>query len=299
MDRVTRPSSARIAAIGGVVAALGGVWLASGPARDQVPAGTSAEPVRTLASVNTFSPPAAREAEPDRRQSAKVPSAAALRDAWSYARAREGEVSLAVVDSEGRLRGRGEDRLYSAASTVKAMLLAAELERLERDGLPLDPATDSLLDAMITYSDNAAADAIYARVGDEGMFAVAERAGMEGFTEAGHWGNAQISAADLARFYSRLDELMAGPQRAYALGLLGSIVPEQSWGIPAAAGERWAVRFKGGWLPDHALVHQAAELRERAGDRELSLAVLTDAQPSHDYGVETVRGVAARLLAER
>jgi len=292
--RVAGPSKTRIAAIGGIAAALGGVWLASGPAREQTPA----EPVRTLANFNASPPPAIREQVPD-RQSAKVPSPTALRDAWRYARGRDGEVSFAVVDSEGRLRGRDEDRLYSAASTVKAMLLAAELERLERDGLALDPATDSLLDAMITFSDNAAADAIFARVGDDGMFAVAERAGMEGFTEAGYWGNAQISAADLARFYSRLDELMAGPEREYALGLLGSVVPEQSWGIPAAAGERWAVRFKGGWLPDKALVHQAAELRERDGERKLSLAVLTDAQPSHDYGVATVRGVAERLLAGR
>jgi hypothetical protein len=45
-------------------------------------------------------------------------------------------------------------------------------------------------------------------------------------------------------------------------------------------------------------VHQAAELRERGGPRELSLAILTDEQPSHDYGVETLEGVAARLLEE-
>ena len=64
--------------------------------------------------------------------------------------------------------------------------------------------------------------------------------------------------------------------REYAKGLLGSITESQRWGIPAAAGDRWAVRFKGGWLPDHALVHQAAELRERHGPRQLSIVVLTD-----------------------
>ncbi|MDP9189503.1 MAG: hypothetical protein M3O25_09670, partial [Actinomycetota bacterium] len=84
-----------------------------------------------------------------------------------------------------------------------------------------------------------------------------------------------------------------------AKGLLGSIVESQRWGIPAAAGDRWAVRFKGGWLPDHALVHQAAELRERKGDRELSIAILTDVQPSFEYGIDTVRGVAERLLSQK
>lgn len=275
-----------------------GIWLAVELAPEPTHK-TAAGPVRTLASADPARPRGGAAARPADRRRPKVPTVAALRDAWAYASGRDGQVSFAVVDSEGRLRGRREHRVYSAASTVKAMLLAAELERLEREGLPLDSGTRSLLEAMITYSDNAAADLIYARVGDEGMFAVAEEAAMKSFTESGHWGNAQISAADLARFYSRLDELMAGPHRDYALGLLGSIVPEQSWGIPAGAGENWGVRFKGGWLPDRALVHQAGELRERDGDRELSLAVLTDAQPSHDYGLETVRGTAVRLLAPR
>ena len=56
------------------------------------------------------------------------------------------------------------------------------------------------------------------------------------------------------------------------------------------------MRFKGGWLPDHALVHQVAELSERDGPRELSIAVLTDSQPSFEYGIASVRGIADRLL---
>jgi hypothetical protein len=236
------------------------------------------------------SPSAPPAAEPR-----KVPSAAAIRSAAAYAEAREGLVSFAVVNSEGKLRGRAVDRRYPAASTVKAMLLAAETQRLERDGLALDQGTRSLLEAMITVSDNEAADAIYERVGDPGMFAIARQAEMERFTEAGHWGNAQVAASDLAGFFSRLDELMAGPHREYALALLGSVVAEQSWGIPATARPRWAVRFKGGWLPERGLVHQAAELRD--GDRLISIAVLTDAQPSFEYGTETVREVAERLLS--
>ncbi|MGZ8622019.1 MAG: hypothetical protein ACXWW8_05475, partial [Solirubrobacterales bacterium] len=154
----------------------------------------------------------------------KVPSAAAIRAAAAYADAREGLVSFAVVNSEGKLRGRTVDRRYPAASTVKAMLLAAETDRLERDGLPLDDGTRSLLEGMITVSDNDAADAIHARVGDSGMFAVARQAEMKRFIEAGHWGNAQVAASDLARFFSRLDELMVGAHREFALGLLGSVV---------------------------------------------------------------------------
>ncbi len=236
-----------------------------------------------------------RDERKARRDDAKVPSARALRDAAAYARGRDGLVSFAVVNTEGRLRGRTAGRLYPAASTVKAMLLAAEVRRLEREREPLDEYAESLLRAMITYSDNDAADAVYARVGDEGMFTIARKAGMDRFTEAGHWGNAQIDAADLARLYWRMPQLVDGHHRAFALGLLGSVIAEQSWGIPAAARPDWSVRFKGGWLPDRGLVHQGAELRDDG--RRLTIAVLTNFEPTFGYGTETIEGIAARLLS--
>jgi hypothetical protein len=240
---------------------------------------------------------ARKQERPGRGGSRKMPSAAGLKSAREFADGRTGVVSLAVVNSEGQLRGQRENRRYAAASVVKAMLLAAEIRRLKKAGEGIDSTTDSLLTSMISISDNSAADSIYARVGDQGLFDVAHRAGMERFTVAGHWGNAQITAADMARFFGDLDHALVRKYREYAKGLLGSVVESQSWGIPVAAGDRWAVRFKGGWLPDHALVHQAAELRERDGNRELAIVVLTDDQPSFTYGIETVRGVAERLLS--
>jgi hypothetical protein len=234
-------------------------------------------------------PKVAREPRP-------VPNRAGLAQAEAFAAARAGAVSFAVVDTRGRLQGMNSNRLYSSASVVKSMLLAAELRRLQREGLPLDARTDSLLRAMITYSDNDAADAIYGRVGDAGLFEVARLAGMDRFTVAGHWGNAQITAADMAQMFSDLDRVLASPGREFGLGLLGSIIPEQSWGIPVAAGRDWAVRFKGGWVTTERgqLAHQAAELR--AAGMRLAIAVLTDYQPSMSYATETVRGVAERLL---
>ena len=234
----------------------------------------------------------------DRRQpERRVPAPGALADAWRYAKVRGGLISIAVVDTRGRLRGEAEDRRYSSASVVKSMLLAAELRRVARERRPLDAGTESLLSSMITYSDNDAADAIYSRVGDAGLFEIARAARMERFTVAGHWGNAQIAAADMARMFFRLDRLMPARTSEFGKGLLGSVVETQSWGIPRAAGDRWAVRFKGGWI-DHdagALVHQVAELRD--GDRKLSMAVLTDAQASQPYAIETIQGVAERLLS--
>jgi beta-lactamase class A len=225
------------------------------------------------------------------------PSRAALRRARAYARRAGGLVSFAVVDSEGRLRGRAKNRQFVSASVVKAMLLAAELRRLKERDAPIDPATDEALRAMIAHSDNDAADTIYWRVGDEGLHQVADAAGMRRFAVDGYWANAQVTAADMARFFSRLDRAVPRPHRRYGRRLLASITPDQRWGIAEAAGRRWTVRFKGGWRQTGlgSLVHQAAELRR--GDLKISIAVLTDAQPSQERGIEIVRGVAARLLA--
>jgi hypothetical protein len=194
------------------------------------------------------------------------------------------------------MRSAGGDQPYTSASVVKALLLAAELRRLEAEGAPLDATTQGKLRAMIAYSDNDAADAIYYRVGDAGLMTVAARAGMESFSVAGYWASAQITAEDMARLFARLDRVFHGPHSEFGKGLLGSVIEEQRWGIPAAAGRSWNVRFKGGWRSTELgeLAHQAAEL-QRDGER-ISIAVLTDAQPSQTYAQETVRGVAERLL---
>ena len=227
-----------------------------------------------------------------------APTPAGLADAREFSATRAGLVSFAAIDSRGHLRGHHADRLYPAASTVKAMVLAAELRRLAAAGGPIDRTTRSLLSSMVRYSDNEATDAIYARVGDVALLDIARRAGMSGFRAAGHWGNAQIAAADAARLFGALDRVLPRRHRRFGQRLLGSIVASQSWGIPVAAGNEWAARFKGGWLPGRALVHQAAELRERGGPRVIALAVLTDEQPSFGYGVATVRGIADRLLRD-
>jgi beta-lactamase class A len=213
-----------------------------------------------------------------------------------------GDVSFAVVDADAGLRGYEVDRAYSSASAAKVLLLAAELRRLKQEGDPLDAATRSLLEPMITYSDNDAAGGVYARVGDAGMEEVARRAGMRAFdVDPGFWGGAQLTAADLVRFYWRLEQNLVGRHRGYGMSLLANITGAQRWGIPAAAGSRWRVWFKGGWRPGGqgttgAVTHQGALLVHRSGQR-LALAVLSNEPPGAGGGFEAIEGVAERLLS--
>jgi Beta-lactamase enzyme family len=226
------------------------------------------------------------------------PSSRAIRRAQEFA-ADRGDVSFAVIDDSIGLRGYDPDRQFSSASVSKALL-----RRLEREGLPLDDDVKGLLEPMITYSDNRAADAVYAQVGDEGLEEVAEHAGMQDFEPTpGFWGGDKVTAADLARFFFRLEANLPGPHRAYAKGLLARITPVERWGIPKAIGHGWSVWFKGGWRPpgqedtSGAVTHQAALLVHRGGER-VALAVLTDETPGDVTGFGAIEGVTERLLAK-
>jgi hypothetical protein len=229
------------------------------------------------------------------REPAAFPSSRRLRAARQYVSGRATS-SFALIDTLGRLHGLQPHRRYVTASVVKAMLLVARLRQLGDHG----PSTSdqAVLSPMIQVSDNDAADAAYRWVGDTGIVAVGKLAHMTDLVvPGGHWGNVQFSAADQAKLFLRIDELVPARSRAYARRLLSSIVSYQRWGFSKVSLRHgWHTFLKGGWRTTDAgsLVHEAA-LFER-GARRFSMAVLTDGNPSHDYGTETLRGVAQRIF---
>ena len=206
-----------------------------------------------------------------------------------------------MIDGDAGVRGFEKDLQFSSASASKVLLLAGELRRLREEHEPLDEGTSALLDSMIKISDNDAAGEIYARVGDDGMEEVAADAGMNSLELApGYWGGAQMTAADLARFYFRLNRNLVGPHGPYARSLLANVIESQRWGIPEAAGGQWRVYFKGGWRPPETeetsgpVTHQGALLRHRSG-RRVALAIMTDQSPGTST-YATLEGITERLL---
>ena len=231
-------------------------------------------------------------------QAARFPPRERIRAAQRYLGTRSGVNSWALIDSWGRLSGFAPERVYVSASLVKAMLLVAYLRKIGNRAP--DVSERGALGPMIRESSNDAADTIYYRVGDASLFDVAKRAGMRRFWVGGYWGNARFSAEDQARFFNRIDKLVPRASRAYARSLLSSVVPYQRWGFSRyALAAGFETFFKGGWRRTGTgrLVHEAA-LFER-GDTRVSMAVLTDGNPSHEYGTETLRGVAQRLFDRR
>ena len=230
-----------------------------------------------------------------RARPALFPPPGRVQAARRFLSQRAGIVSWALIDSHGRMHGLAAQRTFISASLVKAMLLVAYL-RHAGNRAP-SPGERALLGPMITRSDNRLATAVFERVGDAGLRALAARAGMRSFSVSGYWSGSHFSAGDQARFFRAFDLLVPERSRAYARGLLSSIVAWQRWGFSRfslAAG--FHTFFKGGWRRTGLgrLVHEAA-LFER-GPLRVSMAVLSDGNPSHDYGTATLRGVAQRIF---
>ena len=264
--------------------------------------------VPLLALVLAFVLAAAPGAHAQEEPGATAPSPSQIAAAKEYFKERTGRRAFAVVDSEGQLSGVSVHARFVTASVVKAMLLVEYLRTLERQDRARSPADRNLLGSMIRESSNAAATAIYRRIGDAGLRRLAARTGMEDFVigpgwlkscrcRAGLWARAQLSAADQARFFWDMDRFIPTRFRAFARNLLETVVASQSWGIPAAARPfGWQVFFKIGLRSTGlgALIHQSARL-EQNGQR-IGLAVLTDGDPTYAYGMATVRGVGQRIV---
>jgi len=250
----------------------------------------------TISAGSATGPPATTTtvaAKPPRRPA--YPSRASIAAAVRYLDARAGRTSLAVVDSAGRLGGTRLREHFQSASVVKVMFLTAFLQRLDADRRGVSALDRSLLYPMIHESNNDAASAVLDRVGLGAIARVAREAGMRDYAPGvGWWAFTQTSAADQARFFIALPQLIPHQFWLYARGLLAGIEPEQSWGVPQVARPRWQVFFKTGALPSEGLFNETARL-ERPGVT-FAISVFSTADPSMAYGEETMRGVARALL---
>jgi beta-lactamase family protein len=218
-----------------------------------------------------------------------------VRQAIAYAHARKGEVRFAVR-TERHVWGFRRTSGVHSASVVKALLLVAYLDHPSVRGRRLRAADHRLIDPMIRRSDNRAANRVLAFVGASRVQQTARRVGMRRFRlNPRVWGGSRIDASEQTRFFLHFEAHVVARHRATAMRLLGSIVPEQRWGIGEVRLDGWGLYFKGGWGSGSGLIDHQVALLVRGADR-VSVAVLTTGSPDHAYGKQTLRGVFARLL---
>ena len=213
-----------------------------------------------------------------------------------YAEGRAGTIAFAVVDEAGRLHGYHGARLARSASLLKPMLLVAYLRGHDVRGRGLTSWERRLLTPMIRRSDNANVPRLIGLVGERRLARLAEAAGMGSFElNMPFWGSSETTPFGQALFFHRIESLLPERHRAYAMRLLETIIPSQRWGVGRVPHAGWRLYFKGGWSTGTGRVdHQVALYA--AGSKRLSLALFTQFDPDHEYGKETLRGLAERLL---
>ena len=228
---------------------------------------------------------------------APFPDSAAVRAAADFLNRRAGVTSFAVVNDLGQLSGVRVHERIESASVVKVMMLVSYLQRLSAEHRGIDAQSNAILYPMIHISDNDAATDVFDAIGGyPALERIARKAGMSDFVPGvGWWAYTQTSAADQARFFYQLDGLVPAQFLGYALNLLATIEPSQSWGVPPVARPSWAIFYKTGALPSQGLFNEAARL-ERNGVM-FALCVLTTGDPSMGYGEDTIEGVGADLLS--
>jgi beta-lactamase class A len=191
-----------------------------------------------------------------------------------------------------------EGHRFHSASVVKATILAALLRWHQETGSPLTSNERFLATLMITQSDNDAASALWDEVGPARMQRFLDLARM---TETilgpdGFWGLTEITARDelsLLRLLTKSNAVLSDSSRSYELDLMAAVIPSQRWGVPAGAPRGVTVHVKNGWLPEEIGGWHINSIGAFTGHgRDYMMAVLTDNNPSFDYGVSTIEAVA-------
>ena len=223
----------------------------------------------------------------------------AVRRAKDYAAQREGVVSFALAAPDGRERGLRASAGWYSASLLKPVVLAAYLRQPTVRDRPLRADERALLAPMIQASADEPANRLVPELGARRLERLGGRLGLAPFeVTLPIWGSSHVTALGYARFFGALPGAVPTLHRPYALHLLRNIVGPQRWGVGAVDTRGWDLLFKGGWRAGRGhgrIVNQAARLS--CGDDVVTAVVLTDRDPSHEYGTETVRGVMRRLLS--
>ncbi|MEU8340608.1 Beta-lactamase class A [Actinomadura meyerae] len=227
----------------------------------------------------------------------------AVRD---YLGTRPGRAGIMATDLRTGLSfGQNENGRFVSASVMKVDILSSLVLRHQRGRDALTRGQRDLAGQMIRESDNSAADALYSAAGGSGGVRKANRSlGLKNTTPfAGSWGSSLTTPADQVRLLRTLvsDSSPIKPaNRRYILGLMGSVVKEQAWGVSAAARPGEKVALKNGWTPvrrqGHGwTVNSVGRITGR--DHDFLVAVCSGESPTMEKGVATVEQVAEMVVS--
>ncbi|MFI0370214.1 serine hydrolase [Actinomadura sp. 1N219] len=228
----------------------------------------------------------------------------------TYLGTRPGKAGVMATDLRTGLSfGENEKGDFVSASVMKVDILASLLlQRQQRAGrgpsAGLSDGERDLASQMIRESDNTAADALYSDAGHgAGVRKANKRFGMTGTKPfPTSWGSSWTSPSDQVRLLTVLASEQSpidASGRRFILGLMGTVVDEQAWGISAAARPGERVALKNGWTPVHDqgngwAVNSIGRITGR--DHDFLVAVCSGDSPTMEAGVATVEHVSDMVV---
>jgi hypothetical protein len=287
------------------------IWAA----RDLTASQNAAAPVASpSASALTSTPVPATPSIPVLATPAVAQQADPLGTAVSaYLKNRAGTVAATVDDLvTGQAWSVGPDQPQAEASVVKLDILETLLAEHRASGTALTAPQMSLARSMIEDSDNDSATSLWDAVGGpQSIAAFNARVGLThttpsqcvscaGFPWPG-WGLTTTTTADqisLLRQIVQPNALLAGADRAYALQLLESVIPDQHWGVSGGVPAGVTIALKNGWLPmdSSGSDWQINSVGWISGDgRNYLIALLTTGNPTEQYGIDTLDQLSAMV----
>lgn len=219
--------------------------------------------------------------------------------AQSYVETRDGRVGWALLDHNGNaVAGWRMHQTFQSASIFKTMLAVCFLNDPSVRNRALTTTERSRLRAMITRSDDAAANVIYGQVRQSCIHLLARNVGMRGFQTSSFWGRTLVTPYGVANLFFRLDRRITERHRIEAMRWFRGVVPAQRWGLAQVVPEGMGIAFKGGFAGSTGGGHTISQgaLFSAPNGHRIALAVLTNHSPTAEYGHQTLRGIGQRLL---
>lgn len=230
--------------------------------------------------------------------------------AAEYVASREGTVGVAVVvPRRAAIFSTRDNAPLYLASVAKVPIMLTLMSQAADEGRPLSDSTATDLWAMISLSDNDAADRLWGAVsGAEGVRAYLRSVGVDDIEPdaEGYWGASTATPRAMALLLAKLlqGDALDPEGQMRAMNLMGNIEAlDQRWGVSAGlptelpAGASSGLKDGWYWGDDGWWVNSVGYVVPPNGGR-YSLAILTNGQPSFAYGVETVETVARLIHME-
>jgi beta-lactamase class A len=214
--------------------------------------------------------------------------------------ARSGVISASVLDlTNGATYQYRPGETTITASIVKAEILGTLLTQAQGANRTLTSSEDATATQMIEDSDNDSATDLWNEVGGApAVQAFDNSVGMKSTNANVAWGFTTTTAADQVTLLDHLvhsNAVLSDASRAYELGLMEDVTPDQAWGVSGGTAAGTKVALKNGWLPDDGGWTVNSIGWVSGFGRNYLIAVTTSGDPSMGYGIDSISAVSSAV----